>query len=313
MPVEGLRRIDAEHVEVPKGYRAGMRVPGLVFVDESLERGLDERSVGQVANVAMLPGIVGASMAMPDIHAGYGFPIGGVAAFDVRDGIISPGGVGYDINCGVRLLRSDLTHEDMAPRLREVVTSLYGAIPAGVGSKGRLRLGREDERKVLREGAGWVVSQGMGEPEDLERAESNGRLEGADPTLISEKAFERGRAQQGTLGSGNHFIEVQHVDEVYDPEAAGALGLFPGQVTVMIHTGSRGFGHQVCTDFLEVMHRAASKYRISLPDAELVCAPFGSPEARDYLTAMRAAANYAWANRQAITHWTRETFMHAFG
>ncbi len=261
--------------------------------------------------MATLPGIVRASLAMPDIHSGYGFAIGGVAAFDLDEGVVSPGGVGYDINCGVRLLRSNLRRDDIQPRLKDVVTALFHEIPSGVGSKGRLRLGREDERKVYVKGARWAVESGMGEAGDLAHTESEGALEGADPDLISKRASERGSAQQGTLGSGNHFLEIQHVDKVYDPGAADALGLFEGQMTVMIHTGSRGFGHQVCTDFLEVMHRAAGKYGIELPDPELACAPYRSPEAQDYLGAMRAAANYAWANRQCIMHWTRETFLRA--
>jgi tRNA-splicing ligase RtcB len=206
----------------------------------------------------------------------------------------------------VRLLRSNLRKEEVAPRIRDLVEALHREIPSGVGSKGKLRLGYEDERKLLTKGARWVVEQGMGEPADLERIESGGCIDGADPSLISDKAYERGRAQQGTLGSGNHFLEIQHVDEIYDEGAAYSLGLFRGQVTFMIHTGSRGFGHQVCTDYLEVMARAVAKYGIELPDRELACAPFASPEAQDYLSAMKAAANYAWANRQCIMHWSRE-------
>ncbi len=309
---EGLKRMDPERVEVPKGYKQGMRTRGVIFVDEALEGGLDEKSVAQVANVATLPGIVGDSMAMPDVHMGYGFVIGGVAAFDLKEGVVSPGGVGYDINCGVRLLRSNLRREEVAARIKDLVGVLYNEIPSGVGSKGKLRLGRAEGEKLLRKGARWAVEQGMGEPGDLERMESGGFLEGADPSLVSERAYERGRAQQGTLGSGNHFLEVQYVDEIYDERAANAMGLFEGQVTVMIHTGSRGFGHQVCTDFLEVMARAVRKYGIDLPDRELACAPCQSPEAQDYLAAMRAAANYAWANRQCIMHWTREAFLSVF-
>lgn len=308
MGLEKLKRLDPVRMEVPVDYKAGMRVKGIIYVDEVLEKGLEKQSLEQVANVATLPGIVGASLAMPDIHMGYGFPIGGVAAFDLREGIISPGGVGYDINCGVRLLRSNLRKSEVVPRLKELVAVLYGEIPSGVGSKGKIRLGPADEKALLRKGAQWAVEKGYGSPSDLERIESRGCIEGADPGLISQKAYDRGRAQQGTLGSGNHFLEIQYVDEIYDERAANAMGLFEGQVTVMIHTGSRGFGHQVCTDFLEVMARAASKYKIELPDRELACAPFESPEAQDYLAAMRAAANYAWANRQCIMHWTREAF-----
>ncbi len=310
---EKLRRIDETRIEIPSDYKQGMRVRGIIYVDEILEKDLEPQCIDQVANVATLPGIVGASMAMPDIHTGYGFSIGGVAAFDLKDGVVSPGGVGYDINCGVRLLRTNLRKGDVVPRLKDIVGILYNEIPAGVGSKGKIRLTPENERELLLKGARWAVEQGYGEASDLERIESEGCIDGADPDLISKKAYERGKAQQGTLGSGNHFLEIQYVDEIYDEKAANALGLFEGQVTVMIHTGSRGFGHQVCTDFLEVMARAASKYNIALPDRELACAPYNSPEAQDYLAAMRAAANYAWANRQCIMHWTVEAFIKFFG
>ncbi len=303
---EGLRRIDETRIEVPKGYTEGMHVGGIIYVDVELEAFLEEGAVRQVANVATLPGIVKRSLAMPDIHTGYGFAIGGVAAFDTDGGIISPGGVGYDINCGVRLLRSDLTRAEVLPRMRDIVARLYNEVPSGVGSKGKLRLTREDERLILLKGARWAVEQGYGTSEDIERTESGGTMDGADPSLVSDRAFERGRAQQGTLGSGNHFLEIQYVAEIYDEKAAGILGLFPDQLTVMIHSGSRGLGHQVCTDYLEVMERAAGKYGITLPDKELACAPLNSPEGRDYFSAMKAAANYAWANRQCIMHWTIE-------
>ena len=309
MTIQGLKRIDSNRVEVPMGYKKGMRTKGVIYVDATLEAELDKDSVDQVANVASLPGIVGPSLAMPDIHRGYGFTIGGVAAFDVTEGIISPGGVGYDINCGVRLLRSSLRKGDIAAKISDLVNALYRDIPSGVGSKGQLRLSAQDHRKVLLKGARWAVEQGFGDREDLDHTESLGCIEGADPALISSKAYERGKAQLGTLGSGNHFTEIQHVDEIYDDEAARSLGLFKGQVTVMIHTGSRGFGHQVCTDFLEVMQRAVIKYSIELPDRELACAPFDSPESRDYMAAMKSAANYAWANRQMIMHWVKESFM----
>lgn len=309
MPLEKLRRLDETKLEVPVDYKQGMRVPGIIYIDSALERELESQAIEQVANVATLPGIEQASLAMPDIHTGYGFTIGGVAAFDLKEGIISPGGVGYDINCGVRLLRSNLTKQEVLPRIKDLVEVLYKEIPAGVGSKGKIRLGPDDERRLLTKGALWAVENGFGEASDIEKIESKGMIDGADPSLISSKAYERGRAQQGTLGSGNHFLEIQYVDEIYDDIAANSLGLFEGQMTVMIHTGSRGFGHQVCTDFLEVMERASGKYRIELYDKELACAPFNSPEAQDYLAAMRAAANYAWANRQCITHWTREAFM----
>ncbi|MDO8746234.1 MAG: RtcB family protein [Thermodesulfovibrionales bacterium] len=312
MTLEKLRRIDDTKIEVPADYKPGMRVKGIIYVDEVFEKALESQSVDQVANVATLPGIVNASMAMPDIHSGYGFAIGGVAAFDLDGGIVSPGGVGYDINCGVRLLRTNLMKNDVTPKLKDLVGILYNEIPSGVGSKGKIRLTPDSERRLMLNGARWAVEEGYGEMSDLERIESGGCIDGADPDLISKKAYERGRAQQGTLGSGNHFLEIQYVDEIYDEKSANAIGLFEGQVTVMIHTGSRGFGHQVCTDFLEVMARAVSKYKIELPDRELACAPYKSPEAQDYLAAMRAAANYAWANRQCIMHWTREAFMDFF-
>ena len=312
MPLEKLKRIDSTKIEVPSDYKPGMRVKGIIYVDELLEKELEDQSVDQVANVATLPGIIGASFAMPDVHTGYGFAIGGVAAFTLKEGIVSPGGVGYDINCGVRLLRSNLKKEKVLPKIKDLVSILYNEIPSGVGSKGKIRLGHDDEKKLLMKGARWAVEQGFGDTSDLERIESGGFIEGADTSLISQKAYERGRAQQGTLGSGNHFLEVQYVDEIYDEKAANALGLFKDYVTVMIHTGSRGFGHQVCTDFLEVMERAAIKYKIDLSDKELACAPYTSPEAQDYLSAMRAAANYAWANRQCIMHWSKESFIKLF-
>lgn len=307
-----IRRIDKYRLEVPIGYVEGMRVPGIIYIDEVLEKYLEEDAIRQVANVATLPGIVKASYAMPDIHTGYGFAIGGVAAFNLDEGIVSPGGVGYDINCGVRLVRSNLVKDEIISKIRTLVEVLSYEVPSGVGSKGKLKLTQSEEKQLMIKGAKWAVENGFGEKDDLVHTESGGCLEGADPTLISEKAFERGRAQQGTLGSGNHFLEVQYVEEVYDKKAADALGLFPDQVTVMIHTGSRGFGHQICTDFIEIMARAVKKYDIYLPDRELVCAPINSEEARQYISAMKAAANYAWANRQCIMHWTREAFMKVF-
>jgi tRNA-splicing ligase RtcB len=313
MPPERLRRIDKNRLEVPRDYKPGMMTNGIIYVDEGLEKALDAKSVEQVANVASLPGIVGSSLAMPDVHAGYGFTIGGVAAFDPRHGIISPGGVGYDINCGVRLLKSNLSRQEVIPRIKDLVEEFYREVPAGVGSKGKQRLKSDEHKKVLLQGSRWIVERGFGKKEDLDHTESRGCLDGADPDLISEKAYERGRAQLGTLGSGNHFAEIQFVDEVYDETTANVLGLFKDQITVMIHTGSRGFGHQVCTDFLEIMHRAVRKYGIELRDRELACAPFNSTEAQDYFSAMKAAANYAWANRQLIMHWIRESFMKIMG
>ncbi len=313
MLIDKVRRIDDTKIEVPINYKDGMRVGGIIYVDESLENELESQSIDQVANVATLPGIMRASMAMPDVHTGYGFAIGGVAAFNLNEGIVSPGGVGYDINCGVRLLKSNLMRHEVIPKIHDLINTLYNEIPSGVGSKGKIRLGPKDEKDILVKGAYWAVEQGFGEKDDLEKTESVGCIEGADPSIISNKAYERGRAQQGTLGSGNHFLEVQYVDEIYDEQAANIMGLFKDQITLMIHTGSRGFGHQVCSDFLEIMERAANKYNIILPDKELACAPFNSREAQEYLSAMRAAANYAWANRQCIMHWAREAFVKVFG
>jgi tRNA-splicing ligase RtcB (3'-phosphate/5'-hydroxy nucleic acid ligase) len=312
MSFDRLRRIDECRLEVPADYKPGMRTNGIIFVDAALEKALEPDSIDQVANVASLPGIVGPSLAMPDIHTGYGFPIGGVAAFDMDDGIISPGGVGYDINCGVRLMRTELTRDRTVGRIKELVDLIYNEIPAGVGSKGRLKLGPDDEKRILLKGAKWAVEQGYGTAADLNMTESNGFLEGADPGIISKKAYERGRPQQATLGAGNHFIEVQYIDEIYDEKTASAFGLCAGHIAVMVHTGSRGFGHQVCTDFIEIMKDAARKYHIELADRELACAPVKSSEAQDYLAAMRAAANYAWANRQCIMHRTREAFASFF-
>lgn len=308
MSLEKIKRIDDNRLEVPANYKPGMRTNGIIYLNNSLQEELELESIEQVANVATLPGIVGASLAMPDIHTGYGFPIGGVAGFDVKEGIISPGGVGYDINCGVCLLKSNLTKKNITPKIKELVTGLYSEIPSGVGSKGKLKLDSEDLKKILLKGAKWAVDQGYGTLSDIERIESNGCLDGADPNLISQKAYERGKGQQATLGSGNHFLEIQYVDEIYDENIANIIGLYKDQITVMIHTGSRGFGHQICTDFIEIMEKASRKYLIDLPDKELACAPFNSPEGQNYFSAMKAAANFAWANRLCIIHWTRELF-----
>ncbi len=312
MTMKGLKRIDSNRIEVPRGYGTGMRTKGIIYADKALEEMLEQKAVNQVANVASLPGIVGNALAMPDIHTGYGFTIGGVAAFDGDDGIVSPGGVGYDINCGVRLMRTNLDRRETIPRIKDLIEELYREIPTGVGSKGALPLDTREQRNVLTGGARWVVERGFGDSEDLENTESGGCLDGADPESISKKAYERGRAQLGTLGSGNHFTEIQWVDEIYDESVARTLGLFEGQVTAMIHTGSRGFGHQVCTDYLKVMQQAANKYGIELPDRELACAPIKSPEAAAYLSAMKSAANYAWANRQLIMNRVEESFMRVF-
>ena len=311
-PVE---RIDEYRWRIPRAYKAEMRADGIVYASGAMMRGIkDDNALEQVANVACLPGLVGNSMAMPDIHYGYGFPIGGVAATDMKHGVVSPGGVGYDINCGVRLLRTTMTRKEVEPRIKDIVNQVFTDVPSGVGSKGKVRLDAKELKRVLTQGSKWAVSQGMGWPEDLDHIEDGGRIEGADPGALTERAVERGRPQLGTLGAGNHFLEVQVVDEIFDEETAAALGISEvGQVTVMIHTGSRGLGYQVCDDSLKVMQKAVAKYGLSLPDRQLACAPVESPEGREYLAGMAAAANYAWANRQCITHWTREAFERVFG
>lgn len=305
-----LQKLDDYRWLLPQGYKSGMRVPGIIYADEVLiEAIMKDLSLEQVANGAFLPGIVKASFAMPDIHQGYGLPVGGVVATDVRDGVVSPGAVGYDINCGVRLLRTELTKEEVRPKLKELVLALFHEIPTGVGSRGRIRLSRKEMEEPLLKGAVWAAKQGYGEPADLACIESGGWLPDADPEAVSQKAFDRGSSQLGTLGSGNHFLEVQTVAEIYDPHAAEVLGLFEGQVTVLIHTGSRGLGHQVCTDYLVEMERAIVKYGIELPDRQLACTPWNSPEAKAYLGAMQAAANFAWNNRQCLAHWTKEVLL----
>jgi tRNA-splicing ligase RtcB len=292
----------------------GMRVPARIYATGAMmEHIRSDNALKQAANVAHLPGIVKASLAMPDIHWGYGFPIGGVAAFDMDEGVISPGGVGYDINCGVRLLASKLTREQVVPQLRELVNQLFRDVPTGVGAAGSLSVPEKELRRVAVQGAGWAVERGFGSETDLELIEENGCIADAAPAEVSKRAWERGREQLGTLGSGNHFLEVGYVHEIYDEEAARVLGLELDGITVIIHCGSRGFGYQICDDFLSVMDRAAKTYGIVLPDRQLACAPLGSPEAGRYLRAMRCAINYAFANRQVIAHRTRKAFEKALG
>jgi tRNA-splicing ligase RtcB (3'-phosphate/5'-hydroxy nucleic acid ligase) len=299
---------------IPKRYRPDMRVDGIVFATERMVETLrQDMALEQVANVATLPGIVGASMAMPDIHHGYGFSIGGVAAMDEVEGVISPGGVGYDIGCGVRLLRTNLTEKRVKPKLKELADQLFRDVPTGVGSKGRLTVDEKEVTSVLRDGAHWAVARDLGWPEDVEVTEENARFPQADPDEVSAKAMARGRPQIGTLGSGNHFLEVQVVDRIFDPAVAEAFGLTGvGQVTLMIHSGSRGLGYQVCDDYLQLMQPALLRYGIKLPDRQLACAPLNSPEGKRYVGAMTAAANYAWANRQTMAHWAREAFARVF-
>jgi tRNA-splicing ligase RtcB len=297
--------------EIP--VQGGMKVPGRIYSSRKmLEKYLqNDESVKQVVNVAYLPGIQKYSLAMPDIHWGYGFPIGGVAATDLQEGVISPGGVGYDINCGVRLIRTNLTHEMIEKRLQKLVESLFRDIPTGVGSSGAIhKLSHKEIRQILVKGAGWAVENGYGNENDLHFTEENGCLAGADPDVLSPRAMERGLDQAGTLGSGNHFLEVQVVDEIYDKAVAEVFGLFLGQITTSIHTGSRGLGYQVCDDYLKILVKAIPKYGISLPDRQLACAPIQSQEGKDYLAAMAAAANFAWNNRQTIMALAQKSFMH---
>jgi tRNA-splicing ligase RtcB len=269
---------------------------------------MSDNAPEQAVNVACLPGIVGASLAMPDIHWGYGFPIGGVAAFDMDEGVVSPGGVGYDINCGVRLMVSDMTRDEVAPKVQNILNALFAAVPTGVGAGGDIKVTARDLRRIAVEGSKWSLQRGMGVPADADHTEENGCMAGADPDAVSDRAWRRAEDQVGTLGSGNHFLEVGYVAEIHDEAAARAFGLAPEQVTVFIHCGSRGFGHQVCGDSLEAMDRAARKYGIELQDRQLACAPLRSPEAQAYMGAMRCAVNYAFANRQAIAHRVRDAF-----
>lgn len=291
-----------------------MRTDAVIFASESMLPSISEdNSLLQAANVACLPGIVGSSVAMPDVHWGYGFPIGGVAAVDAKTGCISPGGIGFDINCGVRLIRTDLREEDLKGRLGPLMDALYANVPSGLGSKGLKRLSRDQIDDVLRNGSRWAVENGFGWDDDLDVTENGGRMESADPSKVSDKAKERGIPQLGSLGSGNHFLEVDVVDEVFSEEAAKAFGLEKGTVTVTVHCGSRGCGHQIATDYIRVMERYIRKHGISLPDNQLACAPLDSEEGADYFAAMSCGANYAWANRQMITHWIRESFEKVFG
>lgn len=295
--------------EIPKTYKTGMRVKGKIFANEELINDIvKDNAPEQVANVAALPGIVGASKAMPDIHWGYGFPIGGVAAMDMEDGVISPGGVGYDINCGVRLLRTDIESKLVVQSIEKLVNEMYDNVPAGVGKKARIKLKRGDLNRVLDYGAEWAIEEGYGWDEDIMHMEDNGCMKSADSDKVSQKAKNRGEPQLGTLGGGNHFLEIQKVERIFDEKAAKALGLKEDMITVMIHSGSRGCGHQIATDYIKTMEKAVGRYDIKLPDRQLACAPVDSPEGKDYFAAMSCGANYAWSNRQLIMHWVRESF-----
>ncbi len=308
-------RVEEYVWEIPLGAASGMRAPGLIFASKDLlDKAVEDKAVEQVVNVATLPGIVGHSLAMPDIHWGYGFPIGGVAATDVDNGgVVSPGGVGFDIGCGVRLLRSELDISEVKPVIRELVDALGRAVPRGVGGKGAMPLSRADVTRVLAQGVGFPVSRGLGWDEDAAFTEDGGVLDNASPAEVSERAVERGAPQLGSLGAGNHFLEVQYVDQIRDTSAADALGLRAGQVCLMLHSGSRGVGHQACTDHLREIDRLMHSLAIDVPDRQLACIPFEHPAAQSYVGAMNAAGNFARANRQVLTHQAREAIAGVFG
>ena len=291
----------------------GMKVPVKIYASENLlQKMLSDRTIMQARNVASIPGIVSHGVVLPDGHEGYGFPVGGVAAMDAEEGMISPGGVGYDINCGVRLLRSNLTEDTVRSKLKDIVTELFGSIPSGVGSKGAVKLSYSQLDEVLVNGVNWAIDNGYGSTNDADVCEENGQIANADPNKVSDKARKRGAPQLGSLGSGNHFLEIQKVAEIHDEEAAKRMGISLGTVTVLIHCGSRGFGHQVCSDYLRVSEQALDKYDIHLADRELACVPNTSEEGESYRKAMFAALNFAWSNRQMITHWTRKSFERIF-
>ncbi|NLS75843.1 MAG: RtcB family protein [Chloroflexi bacterium] len=305
-----LKRLSDYLYEIPTSLRSDMRVPARIYADDKLlEMALEDRAVEQLVNTTTLPGIVRYALAMPDIHQGYGFSIGGVAATKLPDGVISPGGVGYDINCGVRLLASNLTRDEVAPHVGALMNAVYRRVPSGVGQGGALKLSERDMDEVLERGASWVVDKlGYGTREDLERTEERGSMAGGEARHVSKQARDRARGQLGTLGSGNHFLEIDQVVEIYDQAAADAYGLYPGRIAVQIHSGSRALGHQVCTDYVRRLQQAAAQYGIKLPDRELACVPFDSPEGKAYFGAMVCAANYAWANRQVMAHQVRQAF-----
>jgi len=314
MPEIRAEAIDAFRYRIPRNEALGMRTDVVVYASAALmDQIRKDQSLMQAVNVATLPGIVGPSLAMPDIHQGYGFPIGGVAATDVDHGVVSPGGVGFDINCGVRLVRTSLAEADVRPHLKALVDQVFRDVPCGAGREGSVRMKRGELDDVLCRGARWMVRNGYGDERDAEFAEAGGMLDGALPAKVSDRAKERGAPQLGTLGSGNHFLEIQYVEEVHDDDAARAMRIQKGQVVVLIHSGSRGLGHQVCTDYVALMNQVMPRYGITLPDRQLACVPASSPEGQSYLGAMAAAANFAWANRQAILHFLRGAFRRVFG
>jgi len=309
-----LEKIDNFRWKISQDYKRCMRVPGIIYASEKLLDSIKkDNAPEQVANVACLPGIQKYSIAMPDIHWGYGFPIGGVAAFDVEEGVISPGGVGYDINCGVRILRTNLKKSDIEKHLEKILDAVFHNVPAGVGKGGIYKVTEKELRDVMLNGARWVVERGFGWKEDLERIEEGGAMSGANPDKVSRRAIERGLPQLGSLGAGNHFLEIQVVERIFDREAAKIIGIEEGTITIMIHTGSRGFGHQICDDYVRQLQNAMNKYGINVPDRQLASVPFKSPEGQAYFGAMVCAANFAWANRQFITHWIRESFEKVLG
>jgi tRNA-splicing ligase RtcB len=310
-----MNKKDEFRFEIPKSFKSCMTTSAVIFSDDKMIKSVcADNAPEQAANVACLPGIVGKSLAMPDIHWGYGFPIGGVAAFDSEKGIISPGGIGYDVNCGVKLVRTDLTVKDVGPNIKKVIDTIFQNVPSGVGEKGKLRLTGSEVEDVLDQGARWAVSKGYGWEDDLASCEENGCMKTADSSKVDQKAKQRGAPQLGTLGGGNHFLEVQRVERIFDEAAAKAFGITgPDQIVVSIHSGSRGCGHQIASDYIRVMENALRKYSIQVPDRQLACAPVHSQEGQDCFAAMSAAANYAWANRQLILHWVRESFEQALG
>lgn len=307
------KKIGENQYQIDADSNSGMKVPVRIYADEPLlQKMLSDRTIMQARNVSSIPGIVGQSIVLPDGHEGYGFPVGGVAAMDAEEGMISPGGVGYDINCGVRLLRSNLTEQTVRSKLKDLVTDLFSSIPSGVGSKGSVKLSHSELDEVLVNGVNWAIDHGYGSSDDSDVCEENGQIKNADPNKVSDKARKRGAPQLGSLGSGNHFLEVQKVAEVHDEEAANRMGLKEGTITILVHCGSRGFGHQVCSDYLRVSEQAMTKYDINLPDRELACVPNNSEEGDSYRKAMFAALNFAWSNRQMLTHWTRKSFERVF-
>ncbi|KPJ57581.1 tRNA-splicing ligase [Parcubacteria bacterium DG_74_2] len=309
-----FRKINDYLWEIPKSLRSDMRVPARTYVSEKmLEESFKDRSLGQLINIATLPGIQKYALAMPDMHEGYSSPIGGVAAIRISDGIISPGMAGYDINCGMKLLKSEYSEKDVKPYLENLATEIQKEVPSGLGKGRKIKISIEQINRILEKGAQKLVEQGYGEKEDVENCEANGKLEWADINTVSDRAKNRGRDQVGTLGSGNHFLEIQKVKEVFNEKVAEAFGLFKDQIVIMIHTGSRGLGHQVCTDYLRIMIPAMQKYRIKVPDREFACVPFNSPEGQRYFGAMASAANYAWANRQMIAHFIRKAWKNILG